>query len=268
MTDPQRNDAAGPEDERQPLAMRTAGTVADVLIALATRAPLSVREMANEVGTSKSTAHRIVAGLEVSRLVEQDPVTRLYRPGLGALRLATAFVDRNVLIGAAKGHMVRLASATSETVVLSEILDGARIVVHKIESQQELRYDAEVGGRYPLDVGSSSRMLLASLPPEELEKAVTDALDAPGVWQRPDRSSLLAAVEESRAKGLSVSREEMSVGGAACAVAISGAGRPASLGIYCPVARFDSERESQLLDALRATARDIDDSLRLLGHSS
>jgi IclR family transcriptional regulator, KDG regulon repressor len=131
---------------------------------------LGVTELAGRLGMGKSTTHRLVATLAAERLLEQNPVTGKYRLGLALYELGTKVTEHADLHEAALPVLTTLRHSTGEMVHVA-VLDGLEVVyVERLESHNLVPVFREVGHRLPAHWTSSGKVLLASLPRDELLK--------------------------------------------------------------------------------------------------
>ena len=63
-----------------------------------------------------------------------------------------------------------LRGETRETTTLSILVGRHRIYLDQFESPQEIKMVVEIGPRFPLHSGASSRAILAWLPPQLRER--------------------------------------------------------------------------------------------------
>ena len=105
--------------------------------------------------------------------------------------------------------MRALQAATGETVTISARVPGGRVYLDQIESTREIKMTVELGRRFPLHAGSSSRSILAFLPATERREFLAHhELDALTPKTITDRSDLAARLEDVRATGAAHSRTE------------------------------------------------------------
>ncbi len=134
---------------------------------------LGVTELSRRLGIGKSTAHRLLTTLAEERLLEQDPHTGAYRLGLAMYELGASVSLHTDLHVACIPVIDQLATATRETVQVA-VLDGREVVyVERRDSPQALRIFGRIGHRNDAYCTSTGKVLLAFLPPEQLE-AVLD----------------------------------------------------------------------------------------------
>lgn len=216
---------------------------------------VSLQQLADEIGCSKSTVHRLLSTLERLGVVERDPALRRYRVGqrLQALRQAAPPVDLRAL---AEPHLVALRDAVGETASL-HVLDGAaHVVVAQAECLHEMRLILPLGQRIPLQKGATAKAILAFAP-----AAQQAALGVP-----PLPNELLTAEEREdiRNLGYAFSYAERVAGSSAVAAPLrDGRGWVVgALALSGPSVRFTPARAVRSAPALLEAARQIEAALR------
>lgn len=116
----------------------------DLLFSFQPDAPeQSLFELSRRLRFPPSTARRLPKVIMARRLVQQDPLTKLYRLGPGIFYLASVAKDGLDIRKIALPVMERLRDVTGENISLHELRDGKRVCVEKAESKQVLRdYDS------------------------------------------------------------------------------------------------------------------------------
>lgn len=175
----------------------------------------SLDQIAEEVGSPKSSTHRALATLRRAGLAEQTP-NGGYRMGLEALRLAFAYyenLDNRVLVQPA---LDELALRFGETAHYAELDGGEVVYVAKVAQRDHgVHMGSRIGGRNPAHCTGVGKMLLAY----ELTDAaaVADYVERYGLERRTDSTIVTAAalhkeLEAIRARGYSIDREENETG--------------------------------------------------------
>ena len=132
---------------------------------------LGITELARQLGLSKSTVHRLVTTLTAERLLERGSTPGRYRLGLVLYELGSNVTEHVDLHQAALPVIATLRHETGEMVHVA-VLDGLEVVyVERLESHNLLPVFRQVGHRLPAHWTSSGKILLAALPPDELEPA-------------------------------------------------------------------------------------------------
>jgi DNA-binding IclR family transcriptional regulator len=175
----------------------------------------SLDQIAEEVGSPKSSTHRALATLRRAGLAEQT-ADGGYRMGLEALRLAFAYyenLDNRVLVQPA---LDELAHRFGETVHYAELDGGEVVYVAKVVQRDHgVHMASRIGGRNPAHCTGVGKMLLSYELPDAA--AVADYVDAHGLERRTENTivtakALHAELETIRARGYSIDDEENETG--------------------------------------------------------
>lgn len=141
----------------------------DLLEALAARpGDRSQADLARDLGRSPSEIFRMLNCLERRGYIGKDAATGRYRLTLRLYELAHTHTPVDQLLHAAEGPLRDLARRIRESAHLSVLSDGKLLVLSQVESQNRTRVSVEVGGRFPVVLTASGRVLLAHLPQEDL----------------------------------------------------------------------------------------------------
>ena len=191
-----------------------ADRVADVLVLFAqSDRPLGVSEIARSLSLSKAVVHRILQSLTSRSLLQLVQGDSTYVLGPAATSRHQG-VEPDGRAHTRLTHPSEAARRTCETTTLSVLVGHQRIYLDQYESPQEVKMVVELGPRYPLHSGASSRSILAFLPRTFIDEAVRQLETAkPGV----DTEGYLRELVEVRRKGYAVSRNERNIGAAAIA---------------------------------------------------
>jgi DNA-binding IclR family transcriptional regulator len=173
---------------------------------------MSLTELSKKLGLGKSSVYRLLATLVHRGYVERDPGGERYRLTYRLFAVGSRAAERLGLREVAQPIMDRLASQTGETVNLG-VLDGFRTVsIHLVESAHPLRIHMRIGG-VPAHATSTGKILLASLPPEELGRRLAGRR-LTGLTARTIKSRLALRTELRRVRdqGYAIDDEECSIG--------------------------------------------------------
>jgi len=186
-----------------------------------TRPELSVGELSQELDIHKSIVSRLVSSLCQGRLLEQDPVTRKVRVGVGAFRLGSVFANQEHVVQRLLPFLGTLTSRTDQS-THAMVLDGALgLVVATVDSPNALRVITRVGEHRHLHATSAGKILLAFSPPPLL-KAVAASPGLPGLTPDTitDVGVLEQQLEDIRASRLAwnIGESQPGVGGVAAPV--------------------------------------------------
>jgi IclR family acetate operon transcriptional repressor len=243
-----------------PVGTEAATRVADVLLVFASGpSALGVSEIAASLGLSKAVVHRILQSLVSRSLLRADPVTREYRLGAGAIALGSRALRDLDLRQLAGPTLRRLRDTTRETTTLSGRVQDSRMYVDQYESPQEIKMTVRLGHPYPLHAGASSRVMLAFLPPETVDRILEQGMVRLTTETVSDPAQLRQSLAEIRRLGYATSRGERQHGAGSVAAPLFGAGGEVlgSLSVCGPVSRFDPETVQALIPQVRAAAQEI-----------
>jgi DNA-binding IclR family transcriptional regulator len=222
------------------------------------RHTLTARDLAATTEIPLPSVYRYLASLRDMGLVYADE-RGAYRLTARWIALAQAAEAAEPLIDLADPVMRRLGQACGETVLLVQLVSGAAVCVHRIESSHALRISFEVGQPLSLEHGASARLLLSSLPEAVLRKRLDDLAQ-----RDPDAAARLEGqVDEVRRNGWATSEEEIDAGVWAAAAAVrDGEDTLAALSVPSPLVRAPDAVRQELLGQVRAAAQEIGERLR------
>lgn len=224
----------------------------------------TVTELSETMGLGKSTVHRLLTALQNQGLVEQDPETHRYSLGYRIVELSASLLGQKSLVAQSTPYMRRLSNSTHETVSLHIALEGRRLCIAEVESQQELKFTYGVGRSRPLYVGASGKCILAYLPSEQqvdaLRRLSQQSSRGHGM---PDPATLRQELESIRRQGYAQSMGEVTPGVRSIAAPIfDRTGRViASLGVVGPEFRFVGSHVQEVTALLAQMAAQISTSL-------
>src|SRR5271154_3281313 len=133
---------------------------------------ITLSEVAQQVGLSPSTAHRLLTTLEQERYVHFDPERRLWSVGVQAFRTGAAFLRTRNLVGIARPYMRALMNESTETVNLAIEDEHEAVYLAQVECRQMMRAFARPGARVPLYCSSVGKALLCAASDGDLAKAL------------------------------------------------------------------------------------------------
>lgn len=218
----------------------SADRVADVLVLFAQSSqPLGVTQIARSLHLSKAVVHRILQSL-TSRSLLQASRGSTYVLGAAATTLAAKAWSQLDVRSLASPILRQLRDDTLETTTLSVLVGHQRIYLDQFESPQEVKMVVELGPRFALHSGASSRVILAHLPDEVVREAVDQLREQqPGL----DAEAYVAALDAVREHGYGSSLSERGTGAASIAAPFFDAGGNVmgSISASGPVSRYGEE---------------------------
>lgn len=222
---------------------------------------LSLGEIAKHVGLARSTVQRIVAALEVEKLVIAASPTGRVILGPMVSRLASA-VNAD-LTAIARPYLVKLSEELYETVDLAAIKKDHLTFVDQVIGPQRLRAVSAVGETFPLHYTANGKAYLAELPEGEIEQLIGRSYEArtPNTLTRLDK--LLSELRIVRKQGVAFDIEEHTLGICAAGIAVHDAvGNYYAISIPVPTARFH-DRKKLIAKRLLATKAAMSEHLSL-----
>jgi IclR family pca regulon transcriptional regulator len=176
-------------------------------------------EVARATGLPRPTARRILITLEVLGYVRVRDGRFTLTPRV--LDLGYAYVSSFGLWDVARPHLTTLVAQTDESSSLAQ-LDGQDIVyVARVAVPKIMTITVAVGSRLPAAVTSMGRVLLAELPPDELEAWLAEETREPRADRAPvDTARLRAVLDQVRGEGWALVDEELAPGIRSVATAV------------------------------------------------
>jgi DNA-binding IclR family transcriptional regulator len=186
----------------------------NVLEAIAQAGDSRLTALVEATGYPPATIHRILAVLTRRRYVSQDPATRKYTLGLKCLDISSRLKENLEIVTAAKPVMRKLMETTGETVNLVNFDNMEAVYIDQISNTKSLlRMFTRVGARVPLHSSGVGKAFLAMRPRKE---AVDYFRSAQKVRYTPNsllkEDEFLRDLEETRARGYAIDREEFEAG--------------------------------------------------------
>src|SRR2546430_1323525 len=236
---------------KPPYPLQSVDHALQLLQILRDNGSLRVSEAAEELGTARSTAHRLVAMLVYRDFAVQDEA-RKYLPG-AALSAPQATGGRiRELRQRLRPYMEALCVTVQETANLLVRVGTETRFIASVECSQALRVGDRRGIILPAAISSGGRALLADLTPQ----AVAQLYATTGQDQHTDMAKLRRHLTATRQRGYAINDQETEDGVSAMAVCLRDAAGEAvaALAIAVPSVRFIRGRQPVLAAALRETA--------------
>lgn len=181
-------------------------------------ASLSHGQIAQRVNLSRWTVQRIVAALQVAKLVISATPNGWVRLGNSIVRLAASV--RSDFLAVARPILARLSEELSETVDLAMVRKDHLIFIDQVIGSERLRAVSAVGEVFPLTCTANGKAYLAQLSDAAVEALVgrTYTGRTPKSLTRLD--ALLEELATVRRTGVACDREEHTLGICAAGVAL------------------------------------------------
>lgn len=183
--------------------------------------PLGISELARHLDLSKSTVHGLVHTMVRLGLLEPDePHGRGFKPSSTILDLWKEALLKGALAQAAR-PLLQAFTQRHELTALAGYFLHARVLVVEAVLAPGFGISAYAGQMLPVWAGALGKLLLATLPPKR-SRALAPQLAAHGPLKA---KAYLGEVEQARAGGVALDREEYLKGVRAMAAAVP-PGRP------------------------------------------
>jgi DNA-binding IclR family transcriptional regulator len=214
-----------------------------------------IREIARELGHSKSTAHRLLQSLCEEGFLEIHGNDHKYAIGPELWRLGVALKARDNLHTIAMSIIRKHADTINETMIFFTYGQGGVIFEGVAECDHALHFRLKLGVPYTLHRGPAGKTILAFLPADEAEGIYKRIKKDPSV----DLTSLKKVVEKVKVEGYSSARGERAEGVVGFAAPILGPERTllGGVGLYLPDARYRAKERQKYVDTVKACAWEI-----------
>lgn len=236
--------------------VRSVERAIDILTSFSIEEPiLTVPEISQKTGLTKSTVFRLLASLESKGMVQKIPSTYEYKLGIRLLALGNIVQSSLELIDVAKPIMKGLSEKTQETVNINIIQGLKRVCIDRIDGNQALRKVSEVGKLLPLHKGASGKLLLAFSDQELMTKVLKEQRE---FMSEAALNKLKLELFDIREKGYATSLSDRLEGTASVSGPIKDyTGKViAGLTVSGPLVRFTEERiENFIKEVLESSER-------------
>lgn len=222
-----------------------------------TRRPLGVSELGVLLGIPKPTAHRIVRMLESEGLVQREPGSRRYVPGVRLVRFGLDIVAAAMQRAPRHAILEALSQQIGETCNFGVMTDSHVVYLDRVESKWPFGLRFESGSRVPLHCTSMGKLFLSMLPrPRRMMLVRSISLDRYTENTIVDAERLDRELETIHESEISVDNQEFLAGVVCVAVPVRAPnGTPvAALAVSAPLARMTVEQGLAQVPLLRDAA--------------
>ena len=196
MTSTQLADPADTRDTVIGAGSQTLMRGLDVIEAVAGET-LSLTDLADCLGLSKSTAHRLASALVERGYLAFTPRAG-YRLGRKLLELGASAQGQADLIQVARPHLEALSAATDDTVHLGVLESDQALYLDKMPGRRRINIASRVGDRHPLTSTGLGKALMLDHPDSywterlAIEQPLAAVKVAPELWHRRMRDYVTA----------------------------------------------------------------------------
>ncbi|EJL05313.1 MULTISPECIES: IclR family transcriptional regulator [Pseudomonas] len=161
-----------------------------------------VTQLAQRIGLSQPTTHRLLRSLMDEGMVEQDARSKRYRLSLDFFALAARAGNTGNLRELVRPAMLRLSASLGDSLFLLARSGFDAICLDRSEGPFPIRtFTGDIGGRVALGVGQGSLAILAFLPEEERDTVIQYNLPRLKDFHLYDEVFLRSEVENVRSLG-------------------------------------------------------------------
>jgi DNA-binding IclR family transcriptional regulator len=240
---------------KDPYNVSTIERAFDVLRTFSLRHPeLSLVEIAQAAGLHKATAFRLLTALANRNMVIKNPRTGLYRLGFQVIELAEIAKISTGLVSQARPFMRQIRDQLNETVYIAVRTGDNRVNLEQVEGLRDLRRVVGVGRLTPLYIGSTSLVMLASMPDPEIA-AYFDRTELvpPFPGAKVDRQTLWREIAAIRTNGFAETHNKRLDEGASVSAPLRGPGDDVigALTVTIPIGRYTNEVRSAAITAIK-----------------
>lgn len=222
--------------------------------------PVSLSEIAQQLGIPKPTAHRMLTQLEAGGLIARDIDGHGYGMSPRMQKFALDVLTHDSLRRQRHASLQKLVQEIGETCNLT-VMDRSEVLyLERIETPSPLRMSLQQGARVPLHCTASGKLFLSQMPANERHQLVTQLplqRYTPNTIIDPDL--LEAELDRIHAKEWSIDNEEFVLGSVCLAAPVKDShGRCcATVAMSAPAARVPIGKILDFLPALREAADGI-----------
>jgi DNA-binding IclR family transcriptional regulator len=161
-----------------------------------------VTQLAQMVGLSQPTTHRLLRSLMDEGMVEQDQRSKRYRLSIEFFALAAKAGNTGNLRDLVRPSLLRLSASLGDSLFLLARSGFDAICLDRSEGPYPIRtFTGDIGGRVALGVGQGSLAILAYLPEEERDMVIRYNLPRLKDFHLYDEVFLRSEVENVRRLG-------------------------------------------------------------------
>lgn len=176
-----------------------------------------VTELAEEIGSNKSTIYRFLSDMCKSGILYKDPITEKYSLGLKLFELGNRVQLKSAFVDKTHPELIKVAGSIRETVHIAVLKAQQVFYVDKVESPQGLKVSSHIGSFNPAYATALGKTLIAFLPEEEQEQTISAIMDDSEVVAYTKNTivtkpALLEELKRIKANGFGIDREEFEQG--------------------------------------------------------
>ncbi len=220
------------------------------------RPELTLAQLCDGIGLTKTTTHRLITALESEGLVARNSSRSTYHLGPAMIALGSQALLTSDLRHTVRPTLEALAAETGETATLEILVGDHMLVLDGVPGRHLVSAKLDIGTRWPVHATSTGKCVLAHLPDASREQLLRPPLAPCTEGTVTDPELLLNELEAIREQGFGIAFEELETGYVAVAAELRGPRGQieGAISLGGPANRFTSHRVRSLGAQLRATA--------------
>ena len=133
----------------------------------------SLTQLRQEAAFNLSTTYRIIHALKSRGYVEQNPINSKWKLSFKLFEIGNTVVQNVTLREEAPPILSKLANVPGESTYLMVLDQDEAVCLGRIDGHHMVKnIILQVGGRLPLHIGAGPKVLLSSLPEEEINRII------------------------------------------------------------------------------------------------
>ncbi len=234
-------------------ALKTLEIVAD------TSDEFSVQDVAEKLGTDKTSAYRMLITLEEAGYVIRHGDSRRFRLSYKVVSLSRNLLAENEVSKLVMQTLRDVSSVTRETLHYSVLDRNEAVLIHRVKGSHLVNVDFQIGDRSPLHATSIGKVLLAFQDFRFIEGVISDGLPKLAENTRTDPDDLRRELHNVRSQGYATDDHEFSDSMRCISVPVfsGGGGLAGGISISGPDFRFTLEKLEELRQPLMEGGKNL-----------
>ncbi len=212
---------------------------------------LSLTEVAEAIGSSKSTVFPILKALTERHYIAYDARRMRYSLGVSCAALSGSLNEKNLWLRSVTAIMEEAVEVCDEGCHLS-ILDGSEMFfIGKVQTKQVMRLDTKVGRRLPASACAVGKSMLCRLEEADVRALYPDGLPSLTPFTITSFDTLMVELERTREQGYGFDDRENNLEAYCCAIDLTYKGKSiAGLSFAVPTSRWSKAKKEAILAQL------------------
>ncbi len=220
-----------------------------------------VTELANEIGSNKSTVFRFLSQLNDIGVLDKNENSEKYKLGLKLYELGNRVELRNAFVLKTHPELHKVADEITETVNIAVLKNQQVFYIDKLESPQGLKTSSQIGSYNPAHATALGKVLLANLTEQKI-KAILEKSQRNNKLEKYTnntitcKTQLIKELNNIHMLGYAIDKEELEEGLICVAIPIFNQKNEvvASLSASGPASRFKESKVKSYVQTLQKGA--------------